>query len=73
MPVRACVDQDRRPAYLSHPDTALGRIYEYTAQPRRAYRRTPISSCPLVRLHLTVTCAGNLSLVERGRISDLKG
>ena len=24
---------------LSHPDTALGRIYEYTAQLRRAYRR----------------------------------
>src|SRR5258707_363365 len=22
MPVRACVDQDRRPAYLTHPDTA---------------------------------------------------
>ena len=24
---------------LSHPDTALGRIYEYTAQLRRAYGR----------------------------------
>src|SRR6478736_4285451 len=22
IPVRACVDQDRRPAYLTHPDTA---------------------------------------------------
>jgi hypothetical protein len=24
---------------LTHPDTALGRIYEYTAKLRRAYRR----------------------------------
>ena len=31
--------RSRRDQLLSHPDTALGRIYEYTAQLRRTYGR----------------------------------
>jgi hypothetical protein len=62
MPVRAFVDQDRRPAYLSHPDTALGRIYEYTAQLRRAYRRRSklgTSNADLFRPRRTLTSPSN--------------
>jgi hypothetical protein len=44
MPVRACLDQDQRPAYLSHPDTArpIGPSAKSCDAPSESAMRVPL-------------------------------